>query len=175
LVILDTTLVTISRTRGGRPVLTGGRDHLTHRLRRLLGTPRDVAFTLAAVQFVVCSITIAAAQAALIRMMAGTVGILLVLLPQTKSFVALKPLMEVKFAALFLFSVIVITFGGFWLSLFAMKTVDITIANTLGSTEPLFVMPLAVILLREAVKPIAVAGTCLAVSGIVIILRPWAG
>lgn len=63
LVILDTTLVTISRTRGGRPVLTGGRDHLTHRLRRLLGTPRDVAFTLAAVQFIVCSITIAAAQA----------------------------------------------------------------------------------------------------------------
>ena len=33
LVILDTTLVTVSRRRGGRPLMTGGRDHLTHRLR----------------------------------------------------------------------------------------------------------------------------------------------
>lgn len=114
-------------------------------------------------------------QAALIRIFAGTIGISLVLLPQRRSLLVLKPLANLKFAAFFLFSVVVITFGGFWLSLFAMKTVDVTIANTLGSTEPLFVMPLAAILLKEAIKPIAVAGTCLAVSGIVIILRPWAG
>lgn len=114
-------------------------------------------------------------QAAFIRMLAGTVGIFLVLLPQRKSFLALKPLANPKFAAFFLFSVIVVTFGGFWLSLYAMKAIDVTIANTLGSTEPLFVMPLAAILLRESIRPIAVAGSCLAMSGIVIILRPWAG
>ncbi len=63
LVILDTTLVTISRSRAGRSVLSGGRDHLTHRLVKRVGTPRRVALTLASVQVAVCGITIAVAQA----------------------------------------------------------------------------------------------------------------
>jgi UDP-GlcNAc:undecaprenyl-phosphate/decaprenyl-phosphate GlcNAc-1-phosphate transferase len=63
LVILDTTLVTISRSRAGRSVLSGGRDHLTHRLVKRVGTPRRVALTLAAAQLAVCGITIAVAQA----------------------------------------------------------------------------------------------------------------
>ena len=63
LVIFDTTLVTISRTRGGRSVLTGGRDHTTHRLRQWLGTPQNVALTLAVTQLVLCGVTILVAQA----------------------------------------------------------------------------------------------------------------
>jgi UDP-GlcNAc:undecaprenyl-phosphate GlcNAc-1-phosphate transferase len=63
LVIFDTSLVTISRTRAGRSVLTGGRDHLTHRLERSLGAPRDVAMTLALVQLILCAVTIGVAQA----------------------------------------------------------------------------------------------------------------
>jgi UDP-GlcNAc:undecaprenyl-phosphate/decaprenyl-phosphate GlcNAc-1-phosphate transferase len=62
LVILDTTLVTVSRRRGGRPLLTGGRDHLTHRLRTRLGTPRAVATSLALGQLALCGLTIAVAQ-----------------------------------------------------------------------------------------------------------------
>jgi UDP-GlcNAc:undecaprenyl-phosphate GlcNAc-1-phosphate transferase len=52
--ILDTTLVVISRRRGGRPVLSGGRDHLTHRLRADLGSARIVAASLAIVQIALC-------------------------------------------------------------------------------------------------------------------------
>lgn len=63
LVILDTSLVTISRTRAGRSVLTGGRDHLTHRLAHRLGSPHNVALTLAGAQLAVCAITIGVAQA----------------------------------------------------------------------------------------------------------------
>jgi UDP-GlcNAc:undecaprenyl-phosphate GlcNAc-1-phosphate transferase len=63
LVILDTTLVTISRSRAGRPMLSGGRDHLTHRLANRLGTPRRVALTLAVTQLFVCCVTITVAQA----------------------------------------------------------------------------------------------------------------
>jgi UDP-GlcNAc:undecaprenyl-phosphate GlcNAc-1-phosphate transferase len=47
---LDTTLVVVSRLRRGAGVFTGGRDHLTHRLRAKLGTPRRVAAVLAASQ-----------------------------------------------------------------------------------------------------------------------------
>ncbi len=63
LVIFDTTLVTISRSRAGRSVLLGGRDHLTHRLVGRLETPRRVALTLAGTQLVLCGITIGASQA----------------------------------------------------------------------------------------------------------------
>jgi UDP-GlcNAc:undecaprenyl-phosphate GlcNAc-1-phosphate transferase len=63
LVIFDTTLVTVSRSRAGRSVLTGGRDHTTHRLRCWLGTPRNVAVTLATTQLVLCGITILVARA----------------------------------------------------------------------------------------------------------------
>jgi UDP-GlcNAc:undecaprenyl-phosphate GlcNAc-1-phosphate transferase len=63
MVILDTTLVTYSRTRGGRPVFSGGRDHLTHRVVERLGSPRAVAGTLAATQLLVCGIAIGVARA----------------------------------------------------------------------------------------------------------------
>jgi UDP-GlcNAc:undecaprenyl-phosphate GlcNAc-1-phosphate transferase len=76
LVILDTTLVTISRTRAGRSVLSGGRDHITHRLVERLGSPRVVALALAATQLVVSGITIAVARAGLgWVLLAGVVGI----------------------------------------------------------------------------------------------------
>jgi UDP-GlcNAc:undecaprenyl-phosphate GlcNAc-1-phosphate transferase len=63
LVILDTTLVVISRRRAGRAILIGGRDHLTHRLAHKLDDPRRVALALAATQLLVCSVTVAAARA----------------------------------------------------------------------------------------------------------------
>jgi UDP-GlcNAc:undecaprenyl-phosphate GlcNAc-1-phosphate transferase len=63
LVIFDTSLVTISRRRAGRSVLTGGRDHLTHRLASRLGLPRNVALALAGAQLMLCGITIAVARA----------------------------------------------------------------------------------------------------------------
>jgi UDP-GlcNAc:undecaprenyl-phosphate GlcNAc-1-phosphate transferase len=63
LVIFDTTLVTISRSRAGRSILTGGRDHTTHRLGKRLGSPQNVALTLAATQFLLCALTILVARA----------------------------------------------------------------------------------------------------------------
>jgi UDP-GlcNAc:undecaprenyl-phosphate/decaprenyl-phosphate GlcNAc-1-phosphate transferase len=55
LVVLDTTLVVVSRVRRGAPVLSGGRDHTTHRLLRLLDTPSRVAFALGAAQAALCA------------------------------------------------------------------------------------------------------------------------
>lgn len=62
-VIFDTTLVVVSRTRAGRSVFAGGRDHTTHRLVGLLGSPRRVAGTLAGVQLALCGVTVALARA----------------------------------------------------------------------------------------------------------------
>ena len=44
--LFDTMLVVVSRRRGGRPVLRGGTDHLSHRLRRAGLTPKGTAVAL---------------------------------------------------------------------------------------------------------------------------------
>lgn len=62
LVILDTTLVIVSRRRRRVPLLTGGRDHLTHRLLGALRTPQRVAASLAAAQLSLCALALAGAS-----------------------------------------------------------------------------------------------------------------
>ena len=42
--------------------MTGGRDHLTHRLLPMLGSPRAVAATLGSAQVTLCAAAIAGAQ-----------------------------------------------------------------------------------------------------------------
>jgi UDP-GlcNAc:undecaprenyl-phosphate GlcNAc-1-phosphate transferase len=51
---LDTALVIVSRRRRGAGLFTGGRDHLTHRLRARLGSARRVALALATGQAFLC-------------------------------------------------------------------------------------------------------------------------
>src|SRR5206468_7958451 len=54
LVIFDTALVSVSRRRGRRPLLSGGRDHLTHRLALRLGSSTRVPPALGILQAVLC-------------------------------------------------------------------------------------------------------------------------
>lgn len=58
----DTALVIFSRLRRGENVLSGGRDHLSHRLHERLGSARRVALVLAAGQAVCCGAAITLTQ-----------------------------------------------------------------------------------------------------------------
>jgi drug/metabolite transporter (DMT)-like permease len=75
------------------------------------------------------------------------------------------PLRQAGLRWRFLAAVIIVTFGGFWLSLYAIKRLDVSIANTLLATEPVFALPLAVIWLRENPTAFAVIGALLALCG----------
>ena len=57
---LDTALVTVSRRRRGVSILTGGRDHLTHRARLRLRNARAVAVTLGGAQAVISALAVVA-------------------------------------------------------------------------------------------------------------------
>jgi len=107
-------------------------------------------------------------QAAFIRMLAGTVGILAFGQATSRMGGSLRFLLEPRFAALFFVSVFVVTFGGFWLSLFAIEKMQVSIANTLHSTEPLFVLPIAAFVLKEKITRWVVVGTALAVVGVAL-------
>ncbi len=113
---------------------------------------------------------ISALQATWIRMAAGTVAMLGFGLTERGRlrgwFTPFRdPILCRDFAA----SVAVITFGGFWLSLLALKHLDVAIANTLSSTEPVFVLPLAVLLLGERVSRRAIVGTGVTMAGVVLL------
>lgn len=112
-------------------------------------------------------------QATFVRMLAGTVGIFLFGQATRQLAGAMRPLSQPRFAGLFLVSVAVITFGGFWLSLAAIEHVEVSIANTLNSTEPLFVLPLAAFVLKERITLPVIIGSGLSVLGIVFLAASW--
>jgi UDP-GlcNAc:undecaprenyl-phosphate/decaprenyl-phosphate GlcNAc-1-phosphate transferase len=60
--VLDTVLVIVSRTRRGVALMTGGRDHLTHRLHTKLSSAHTVALVLAVLQAAVSLLAIVALQ-----------------------------------------------------------------------------------------------------------------
>lgn len=60
--VFDTTLVVVSRWRQGIPLLTGGRDHVTHRLLAKLRSPGKVALALGSIQAMFCSLAILGAE-----------------------------------------------------------------------------------------------------------------
>lgn len=116
---------------------------------------------------------ISALQGTWIRMAAGTIAMLgfgLSKRGRIRGWIApfRHPVVFRDFAA----SVAVITFGGFWLSLLALKQLDVAIANTLSSTEPVFVLPLAVMFLGERVSRRAVVGTGVTMAGVVLLCLP---
>ncbi len=59
---LDTCFVVISRTRRGISILTGGRDHLTHRTHQRLRTARAVAVALGGAQALISVLAIVAIE-----------------------------------------------------------------------------------------------------------------
>jgi drug/metabolite transporter (DMT)-like permease len=161
LILIGVTVVLAGRLRG-----EGGRSRLP-----------GVVFGLLAVICMSVSIIIAkealaetsAIQATFVRMLSGMVGILLYGLATRQLTGDLAPLTNPRLAAFFILSVCVVTFGGFWLSLVAIQYTDVSIASTLNSTEPLFILPLAAFFLKEKIGIQAVIGSIATVAGIALL------
>ncbi len=138
---------------------------------------RGMIFGLASVICMAVSIVIAkqplqempTIQATFLRMASGTVGLFLAgaMFGQLGGWVA--PLKDKPFLAKFLLAVAVVTFGGFWLSLVAVKYLDVAVASTLSATEPIFVLPLAYFFLKDKVTGLSIVGAVTAVFGISLI------
>jgi len=69
-----------------------------------------------------------------------------------------------------LFSSLLADFGGFWLSLLALKYIDVSVATILNATTPLFILPLAFLMLNEKISLRAILGATSAVAGVGLVL-----
>ncbi len=81
----------------------------------------------------------------------------------------LEPLRRGGLTWRFAAAVAVVTFGGFWLALFSVKRLDVSVANTLLATEPLFALPLSVLWLRERPVALAWSGAVVAFPGALLL------
>lgn len=137
----------------------------------ILGLLAMVSFSFSLIIAKKAMFSISTLSAVFIRMTAGTTGMLIYGLVNNKIRQWMNPFQNSKILWSFFGSVCIITFGGFWLSIVAIKHLDIAIASALGTVEPLFVLPLAFFILREKIKPVEIIGAILTVAGLIFIIK----
>jgi drug/metabolite transporter (DMT)-like permease len=108
-------------------------------------------------------------HATFIRMLAGTVGMLLVGIATRRLGGWITPFRDRRLIVKFVLSVCVITIGGFWLAIVAFKYTSVTVANSLISTEQIFVLPVSAIIQKEKIKAAAVVGAAIATVGVILL------
>ena len=113
--------------------------------------------------------SVSAVQATFIRMLWGTSGLFLWGLATRRLHEWVAPFREIKLMKNFFLLVCLVSFGGFWLFHVAVKYTEVSVANTLSATEPLFVIPLAALFLKEKITWSAVTGTVVSVGGIILL------
>ena len=114
-------------------------------------------------------VSVSPIQATLIRIVWAVVGLILwgSLNHQLKSW--LSPFKNLNLLKRISFVVIIGVFGGFLLFLLSLKYIDASIANTLNSTAPLFILPMVAIILKEKISIKAILGATVTVGGIGLI------
>jgi drug/metabolite transporter (DMT)-like permease len=112
--------------------------------------------------------------ATFIRMAAGSLGVLLLGVTTHRLKAWVSPFSDPRMLRSFLISVVVVTFGGFWLSMVAYKYIPVSIASCLTATEPVFALVLAAVLWKERLSLPLVFGTLATVLGVALICLPGA-
>lgn len=82
-----------------------------------------------------------------------------------------KPLRDKRLLALFILNVFVITYGGFLLSMVAIKLISVSLVSVLGTTEPVFVLLFAYLINKEKITKQEVIGTMITLAGLFIIIN----
>lgn len=80
------------------------------------------------------------------------------------------PLKNIRLLSLFALNVVVITYGGFLLSMVAIKYISVSLASVLFTTEPVFVLVLVFFLAKEKITMQEFVGTLTTLIGLLLIL-----
>lgn len=111
------------------------------------------------------------AHATWIRLLAGSAGLALWGASRSQLGGWVDPFRRGTLLAKVAVVVVIVVFGGFWLSLVALKHIDAAIAGALNATGPLFILPMSVIFMKEKLTLRAVLGTGIAVGGVALIFK----
>lgn len=131
----------------------------------------SIIFTTAGIILTKIAVTkVSAIQATFIRLFWATLGLILWGCLNRQLRLWLAPFKKPALLKSISFVVFIVIFGGFWLSILAIKYIDVSIAGVLSSTTPLFVLPMSAMMLKEKITIKSVLGPLLAISGVALIL-----
>ena len=114
-------------------------------------------------------------QATFLRLGAGVAGLAVVGLARRSLCAWLRPFADPRRFGAILLAVLVVLFGGFWLSLVALRHAHLVVASVLMSTEPVFVLPLAAAFRGDRITARSLAGSLLAVAGVAVVVLARTG
>lgn len=81
----------------------------------------------------------------------------------------LRPFVDRTLQARLTFASIIAIFGGFYLAIIAIKYIGPSLAYALGFTTPIFILPLAAVLLKEKITLNAFIGASISTAGVIFI------
>ena len=111
------------------------------------------------------------AHATWIRLLAGSAGLALWGASRSQLGGWVDPFRQGTLLAKVAVVVVIVVFGGFWLSLVALKHIDASIAGPLNATGPLFILPMSILFMKEKLSLRSVLGTGIAVGGVALIFK----
>ena len=112
-------------------------------------------------------------QATFIRLMCGAAGLTIWGLLRGHFTDWVKPFKDTRILKSVIGINLIVIFGGFWLSIYALKYIDASVAGPLNSLAPVLILPMVMIAFGENIPLRAVWGTLLAVLGVSLILMGY--
>lgn len=152
-------------------VIVGKQENHTNKIRGIIGgIMAMLCYSISPIILKGVITDISAVTATFYRMLFGTIFVLFggAFSKSVKNWFA--PLKDMRVLRLFLLNVMIVTYGGFLLSIVAIKYVDVALASVLATTEPIFVLLLSYILYKEKATWREILGTIITLSGVLIII-----
>ena len=106
----------------------------------------------------------------IVRLTAGVAGLVVVLTVMRRIQNIVVPMRQPRSAALLIAATFLGTYMGIWLMNAGLLGAKIGIAATLNSTSPIFVLPIAAVVLGERITPRAVLGAVVAIVGVALLM-----
>ena len=161
-ILLNGVIITTWGTQTNHPNKTRG---------IILGLASMTCFSVSAIMVKAAISDVPVITATFYRMVFGTIFTLGYGVASKNFFSWIRPLKDKKLFGLFVLNVIVITYGGFLLSMAAIKYISVSLASVLSATEPVFVLLLAFLLMREKVTKRELIGTIVTLVGLFLIIN----
>lgn len=152
-------------------VTIGKQEDHPNKARGIIGGFASIlCFSLSSIMVKVSIADVGVPTATFWRMFFSTVTVMFVGFTSTRFARWVAPLKQARTLWLFLLNVVVITYGGFLLSMLAIKHITVSMASVLSATEPVFVLMLAFLINRERVTKRELMGAVITIAGLLIIL-----
>ena len=156
----------------GIVIVTWGRqeDHPNKRRGIIGGFLSILCFSVSSIMVKMAIGEIDVVTATFYRMVFGTVAVLFVGVTSNNIKNWVRPLRDAKVLGLFSLNVVVLTFGGFLLSMLAIKSISISLASVLSTTEPVFVLVFAWFINKERATRNEIVGAIVTIIGLLLII-----